>query len=156
MVVGSGRLARGYWNDADATAAAFLPHPTDPSRQIYRTGDVVRLGDDGLLHFVGRTDNQVKLHGWRIELEEFEAAVRSFAGVAAAGVVPRRDQGGKVQALALHVASSGDVVDGKALRTHLGRSLPRHMVPAVITVGRVLPQTATGKVDRPRLAELDA
>ena len=157
MVTASPRLAQGYWNDPDASAVAFLPHPQDDRRRIYRTGDLVRSDPSGLLHFLGRVDNQVKLHGWRIEIEEIEAVALGVEGVSLAGVAPRRDDQGKVVALALHVAADEALrADAEPLARRLRDALPRHMWPAQIVVSASLPSTASGKVDRLRLREIDA
>jgi acyl-coenzyme A synthetase/AMP-(fatty) acid ligase/acyl carrier protein len=158
LVAGGERLSAGYWNDPRATAAAFATHPDDTSQRIYRTGDLVRLAPDGLVFFLGRVDNQVKLHGWRIELEEIEAAARDTPHVVQAGVAPRRDDSGKVEALVLYVAGARDAEapDKTRVARHLGQVLPSYMRPAHIHVVETLAQTASGKVDRPRLQEIDA
>ncbi|MGE0725211.1 MAG: AMP-binding protein, partial [Alphaproteobacteria bacterium] len=146
------RVFAGYWRDAAASRPRMIPHPEDAGRVLFANGDLVRLRPDGMLDFVGRLDNQVKLRGWRIELEEIEAAARRLPGVRMAGVVARRGARGTVDALALHVAGTATA---DAVADGLRALLPDHMVPARVIVGAAIPLTGTGKVDRLRLAEID-
>ena len=156
LYVDSPRLATGYWGDPEATQASFSRDPREPGRVFYRTGDIVRLRPDGLLGYLGRRDNQVKLRGWRVELEEIEDAARAVPGVRNAGVVPRRNAQGTVEALALHVAAAdeGAAIAG-GIAGHLAARLAAHMVPALIFDTPDLPLNAPGKIDRLRLQELD-
>ncbi|MGE0715111.1 MAG: AMP-binding protein, partial [Alphaproteobacteria bacterium] len=146
------RLMTGYWRDDAATNARFVPHPDDPARRLFATGDIVRLRADGMLDFVGRRDNLVKLRGRRIELEDIEAAARRLPGVTGAGVVARRGARATIDSLALHVAGGAD---GEAVRSGLAATLADYMVPAHVISGANLPLTATGKIDRVRLGEID-
>ncbi|AUS80803.1 hypothetical protein C1701_23405 [Actinoalloteichus sp. AHMU CJ021] len=139
-------LARGYVGRPGLTAERFLPDPfTGDGRRMYRTGDLARV-EAGVLHFVSRADRQVKLRGYRVELDEVETALAAHPGVAEAAVVVRGD------VLAAHVAVSS-TVDSDAVRAHLAGRLPPFMVPSVIRVhDSPLPRTAAGKVDRAALA----
>lgn len=156
LLAGGERLAAGYWRNPALTEASFIAHPADADRRTYRTGDLVRLRADGLIEYIGRRDNQVKLRGWRVELEDIEAVARRLPGVAAAGVVARRNVDGIVEALAMHVVTATGKPTIAEVMAHLRRSLPRHMWPAEIHATAGLPATETGKLDRARLAELDA
>ena len=157
LFVAGDRVVDGYWQEPELSAARFLPHPHRPDRRIFRTGDIVRVRPDGLFEFVGRADNQVKLNGWRIEIEEIEAAACQAPGVAGAAVAPRRDAGGTVVALALHVEPGEDTgLEPETVAEHLAGVLPRHMQPAEIHLAGRLPLTPTGKIDRVRMAEHDA
>jgi non-ribosomal peptide synthetase component F len=71
-------LSPGYWRDPDKTALAFLPYGPDGRERIYKTGDRARVGDDGLVYFMGRSDSQIKSRGYRIELGEVEAALNTL------------------------------------------------------------------------------
>ena len=155
LVVSSPRMAVGYWNDAERTDQRFLKLPDGSGRIVFRTGDMVRTGVDGLLAFLGRDDNMVKLRGRRVEIEEIETVARKAPGVAAAGVVPRRDAAGAVVALVLYVAVAEDAGDGSVLQDLLRQELPRFMWPVEIVAMTRLPMTQSAKIDRKRLREID-
>jgi amino acid adenylation domain-containing protein len=140
-------LARGYLNRPALTAERFLPDPFgEPGQRMYRTGDLVRWTAGGLLDYLGRVDDQVKVRGFRIEPGEIEAALAAQPGVAQAAVVVR--DGSLVGYLA-----PADL-DPAALRRAVARTLPEYMVPAVLVPLAALPLTAHGKLDRRALALL--
>lgn len=146
-------VAAGYFNDLKRTAGAFLTL-TEPSRfmkRMYRTGDLVREAD-GLLHFVGRKDNQIKHMGYRIELEEIEHALTKLASVDQAAVVYQRTNSayGKI----IGFVASREDVDDKALLVGLRDLIPEYMLPSRIFVTRELPKNPNGKVDRRALASM--
>ncbi|MCP2289083.1 non-ribosomal peptide synthetase [Nocardia amikacinitolerans] len=147
-------LARGYHGRVGLTAARFVPNPFGaPGDRMYRTGDLVRRVSRAGLEYVGRNDSQVKLHGIRVEPGEVDAVLRDVPGVGLAVTVPRRGPTGDL-ALAAYVApTTGAELDGARLRDHLVRCLPRHLVPAAVTVLDVLPVTGNGKVDVRALPE---
>ncbi|MGC4894865.1 amino acid adenylation domain-containing protein [Micromonospora sp. DT31] len=139
-IAGDG-LARGYLNRPGLTAQRFVACPFGPpGARMYRTGDLVRWGRGGQLEFLSRTDNQIKLRGYRIEPAEVEAALAAVAGVTRAVVVVRDGL------LTAYVAGSG-LTDAE-VRTAAAARLPRHMVPATVVVLDALPLTTNGKVDR--------
>lgn len=156
LLAGGDRTAIGYWRNPDLTEAKFVLHPQGGTGRLYRTGDLVRVRPDGLLDYVGRQDNQVKIRGWRVELEEIETVARQVPEIAAAGVVPRR-AADVVQSLAMHIVSAaGKKASPAAVAAHIRKALPGHMWPAEIRLVPRLPWTETGKLDRARLAEMDA
>ncbi|WP_076998633.1 AMP-binding protein [Variovorax sp. KK3] len=146
-------VAAGYFNDLERTAAAFhtLTEPDRFMKRMYRTGDLVREVD-GMLHFVGRKDNQIKHMGYRIELEEIENALIGLPEVDQAAVVYQRAQSAYGKLIAFVACTSE--VDGKALLQALAQVVPDYMVPARLIVMPKLPTNANGKVDRHRLREL--
>ena len=149
-------LARGYLGDVRRTAETFLPDPTGSGTRMYSVGDVVCVGADGALEFRGRSDDQVKVGGYRVELGEIVAALSGQPGVKEAVVIVREDgpQGGKI--LVAYVVPEGDdetlVPD---LRVALRGRLPRHMNPTSIVVMGRLPLTRNGKIDRAALPAPD-
>ncbi|MEV5599705.1 non-ribosomal peptide synthetase [Streptomyces sp. NPDC052496] len=149
--LGGPRLARGYAGQPDRTAERFVEHPT--AGRLYRTGDVVSARPDGTLDFHGRTDDQVKVRGFRIEPGEIEHALREHAGVADAAVVVQRPAPDDARLVAFVVREAGATVEGAALRTHLEGRLPAHLVPNIWAFTDALPMTGVGKVDRRALAE---
>ncbi|MFK4082534.1 amino acid adenylation domain-containing protein [Kribbella sp. NPDC020789] len=138
--IGGAGVARGYLNRPELTAEKFVPHPRDPGRKAYRTGDIVRWTVQGTLDYLGRNDNQAKVRGHRIELDEISHALRSHPAVTVAVSI--------VQDSAVHsyyVASAP--VTPTELRDHLRLLLPGYAVPATYTPIDHLPLTPTGKTD---------
>ncbi|MFF0079389.1 non-ribosomal peptide synthetase [Streptomyces canus] len=141
-------VGRGYVNDPERTAAAFMEDPYRPGERLYRSGDVGRWRSDGRLEFLGRRDTQIKIRGFRVEIGEIENALLRVAGVRdGAVVVVRRTQ------LAAFCAGP-EPVGADAVRERLAASLPAYMVPAVVHWREHLPLTANGKTDRRTLTAL--
>ncbi|HJS25300.1 MAG TPA: amino acid adenylation domain-containing protein, partial [Pyrinomonadaceae bacterium] len=151
LYVGGAGLARGYLRRPDQTAEKFVPHPfsREGGERLYRTGDLSRWLASGEIEFLGRIDNQVKLRGFRVELGEVEALLRSHGAVREAVAVVSENR------LVAYVVAEGDGVTGNELRAYLKERLPAYMVPAVFMVLDELPLMANGKVDRGRLPEPD-
>ena len=141
------RLAVGYLGRPGLTGQRFVPDPYgDAGDRMYRTGDRVRWNPDGVLEFCGRTDRQVKLRGYRVELDEIEAAVLAHPGVTAAAVVVRRqDPAG--ERLVGYYAGPADPAGTGPLRASLAARLPDFMVPADLVRLDRLPLTPNGKLD---------
>ncbi|MFD5458132.1 amino acid adenylation domain-containing protein, partial [Streptomyces olivaceus] len=160
-VTGSG-VARGYLNRPATTAARFVACPFEPGTRMYRTGDRARRAADGTLTYLGRTDDQVKLRGFRIEPGEVEAALLDHEPIGRAAVVLRTDTPGDRRLVGYVVprdpaAATGE--DGAELarraREHAAALLPAHMVPSVCVPLARLPLTANGKLDRAALPAPD-
>jgi hypothetical protein len=150
-VAGEG-LARGYLGRAGLTAARFVASPfTERGRRMYRTGDVAQWRDDGQLDFLGRSDDQVSLRGYRIEPGEIETVLAGHDSVARAVVLLREDAPGERRLVGYLVPRSGRVLDHDAVRAHAMAVLPAHMVPAVFVSLDALPVTEHGKTDRSAL-----
>ncbi|MER6441328.1 amino acid adenylation domain-containing protein [Streptomyces sp. NPDC001185] len=145
--------AVGYINDAERTAAAFLPAPGAPpgsTARVYRTGDLALLAEDGRLVFLGRRDAQVKVRGHRVELGELESAAERLpeVGEAVAAVLGSGEQA----ALCLFVRPAGGTApEEPAVRAHLERILPSYMLPRHVRLIDAVPLTPNGKVDRTAL-----
>jgi acyl-coenzyme A synthetase/AMP-(fatty) acid ligase len=133
--IGGESIAAGYINNPRETADRFIPDPFSdrPGSRLYRTGDRVVMGADANLMFVGRVDRQIKLHGYRIELDHIEVAATNLPDVSAAA--------------AIYLASPEDRVEQSEIRTRLQSALPRHMLPARIRVVTDLQRLPNGKFD---------
>ncbi len=153
LYLGGVQLARGYVNQPGLTAATFVAHPlAGPGGRLYRTGDKVRRLPDGSLEFLGRLDQQVKIHGYRIELGEIEQVLARHPAVREAAVVA--SGGADVPQPAAYVtAAEGQHIDPQALREYLRRELPSYMMPAAVTVLPAMPLTHNGKLDRRALPD---
>ena len=152
LYIGGAGVAKGYLHRPLLTEERFLANPfTNDGGRMYRTGDLVRWGDDGVLHFIGRSDDQVKINGHRVELSEIESILLQYAQVAEAAVAVHRHSEGAVSLGAYLVARSGERVDLNALRTFLAGRLPKSIIPASFMVLDSLPLTPSGKLDRKAL-----
>jgi D-alanine--poly(phosphoribitol) ligase subunit 1 len=151
--IGGANVGLGYFGDPEQTAAKFRQDPRQTRyRSIwYRTGDLVRQDRRGLLWFGGRVDNQVKIRGHRIELEELDLAVEAVAGVRRAISVAVPGDAGQELRVAFTAASPISI---NAIRLHCRERLPTYMQPTLIRQVETLPQNANGKVDRKAAASL--
>ncbi len=149
-IAGEG-LARGYWNREELNEERFLHNPFEPGERMYRTGDMAKFLDNGLLAYCGRNDHQVKLHGYRIELGEIEASLLSHPAVKDAFVMDWTPQSGGKLLCAYVVLAMKAVPD--ELQLYLRERLPFYMVPALLIELEELPLNRNGKVDRKALPE---
>jgi amino acid adenylation domain-containing protein len=154
LVVRSAHLARGYWRDEALTRTVFRDVPGRPGVREYRTGDLGRRTEDGTYEHLGRADAQVKVHGFRVEVSEVEAAIEELDEVAAAAVGTRSVTAGGTALVAWIVSGRGRVLSYGALRRKLAEKLPGAMVPTAFVAVGSLPRTPNGKLDRAALAAL--
>ncbi|HEX7243455.1 MAG TPA: amino acid adenylation domain-containing protein, partial [Longimicrobiaceae bacterium] len=150
LYIGGEGVARGYLGRPELTAARFIPDALsrEPGARLYRTGDRVRRRVNGVLEYLGRTDQQVKVRGFRIELGEIEAALCAQPRVREAVAVVREGPQGDRRLVAYVVAEEGASLAAAELRAALRERLPEHMVPGAFVVLESLPLTPNGKVDR--------
>src|SRR5262249_41854905 len=155
LYIGGDGLARGYWNRPALTAESFVESPFDdaPGARLYRTGDLARLDADGNLEFLGRRDQQIKVHGYRVELSEIEAALQRHRSVSQNVVDARTSASGGRRIVAYVVPREGAACDDAALRAFLQQELPEYMVPSAFVKLTSLPLTGNGKVARRSLPE---
>ncbi len=154
--IGGAGVGAGYLRRPELTAEKFLPDPFAPGGRLYKTGDVCRFREDGVIEFLGRNDHQVKVRGFRIELGEIEAALLDYADVAQAVVASREEVRGDVRLVAYLVPRPGGSPDVAELRVFLRGRLPEYMVPSAFVVLASLPLTPAGKVDRKALPTPDS
>ena len=151
LYIGGDGVARGYLGRDDLTRERFLPNPFSGQGRIYRTGDLVRRDESGAIHFLGRTDFQVKVRGYRIELGEIESCIERHPAVAEAVVTVREDTVGDVRIIAYVRYHLGQHVLDAELKEYAARSLPEFMVPAHFVSLQSFPLTPNDKVDRKAL-----
>jgi amino acid adenylation domain-containing protein len=154
IYIGGAGVARGYLNQPDATAEKFVPSPFEAGGRLYRTGDIGRHLSDGSVEFIGRTDHQIKIRGFRVELGEIESILNQCSGVKQATALAREDLHGEKEIAAYVVADDPRTLRPEALRDALKSKLPEHMVPSAFFVLEALPLTPNGKVDRAQLLRL--
>lgn len=141
-------LSPGYWRDQQKTQAAFI---TDPAtgRRLYRTGDLGRQDVEGVLHYVGRRDSQIKSRGYRIELGEIETALSAIDGVAECAILAVPSDGFEGVTICCAWTSLVDTaLDTLKLRRSLADALPSYMLPSQWLQLEVLPKNISGKIDR--------
>ncbi|MBS0198964.1 MAG: amino acid adenylation domain-containing protein [Proteobacteria bacterium] len=152
-IAGSG-VALGYFGRDDLTAERFVPSP-DGVGLAYRSGDQVRVNENGCIEFCGRIDQQVKVRGFRIELGEIEAVLGAVPGIRNAAVTAQETGHGERRLVAYLQAEDGQVPDVQAIRAELAGKLPDYMVPLRYVVLEHFPTTANGKLDRAALPAPD-
>ncbi|WP_283188196.1 non-ribosomal peptide synthase/polyketide synthase [Pseudomonas sp. PMCC200344] len=150
ICVGGVGVGRGYLHDPQRTADAFIDHPQLEGR-LYRTGDLGRWRADGVIEYLGRRDQQVKLRGHRIELTEIEHRLAQHPNVREAAVLLRENSVGEAWLVA-YWSAHDDTLGNDGLTEHLRAQLPPYMVPAAFVCLERLPLNNNGKVDRKALA----
>jgi len=160
------QVGNGYWQQPELTAEKFIPCPfLSPANyqlsivhcqlpKMYRTGDLCRWNEEGLLEFIDRIDSQVKLRGYRIELGEIESCASKFEGISQA-VAAVTKIGGAENLCLYYTVSDGCAVDRDALKAFLAETLTDYMVPTAYVQMDEMPLTPNGKVDRRRLPAVD-
>jgi amino acid adenylation domain-containing protein len=150
LYVGGAGLARGYLNRPELTEEHFVldPFSRRPGARLYRTGDLIRYLPERDLEYLGRTDQQVQVRGFRVELGEIEAVLTEHEKVARAVVVFREERPGDMRLVAYFVPAPGPAVTITELRQHLRMKLPDYMIPQHFVRLDALPMTPSGKVDR--------
>ena len=143
-------LTKGYIDDEVLTQERFMANPltANPGDRLYKTGDLARYLPDGHVEFLGRSDDQVKLRGFRVELGEIAAVLDGHPAVREAVVLAREDISGEMQLLAYVVATQPPGPSSSDLHRFMQAKLPDYMVPSVFVWLDALPLTPNGKVDR--------
>jgi acyl carrier protein len=146
-------VSPGSWRRPDLTNAVLLSDPAGGEERIYRTGDLGRLLPDGCLLHLGRKDFFVKIRGYRIDIDEIEAALLDCAGIKQAVVVARKNNSGEEQLTAYYVPTRRPGPNFGELRAFLRSKLPEYMIPRTFVILEAIPLTATHKIDRKALPD---
>jgi amino acid adenylation domain-containing protein len=147
IVVNSQYMALGYWQNPQATEAAFFPGPRGGNERFFRTGDLGRIRPDGCLEHLGRKDRQVKIRGIRVEPAEVEAVLAQHPSVQQTVVAAHEEAPGEKELVAYVVAAPNTKPSSTVLREYMRELLPAHMVPTAFVALGQIPVTSSGKVD---------
>lgn len=151
LYIGGAGVARGYWKRPKLTEQRFIPNPFSDGGRLYRTGDLARYLPDGDIVCLGRVDDQVKIHGVRIETGEVEAALCAVPGVRDAVAVSYTDKYGDKQLVAHVIADESAGLTAADIRIQLRERLPETMIPLHIVFSGPFHMLSNGKIDRSRL-----
>lgn len=146
LFIGGVGLAEGYVNNPELTHAKFIPCADTLTGRLYRTGDLAYTTDTGEFVIVGRMDNQIKLHGYRIELEEIEAQIYTYPEIQEAAVIAHHEQ-----LIAYLCLAHPHTFSESKFQHHLAQHLPEYMIPKRLVFLETLPKTVSGKIDRKTL-----
>jgi bacitracin synthase 1 len=155
LCISGDNLGRGYLNLPEQTSEKFIRNPFYGDERLYRTGDLARWLYNGNIEFLGRIDQQVKIRGYRIELSEIECHLLQHPDIKESVVMVREDRD-KGKYLCAYVVPNSDHLSSHELREHLSHKLPEYLIPAYFVQLDSLPLTASGKVDRRALPELES
>ena len=149
LYIGGRGVTRGYWQRPELTAERFVDNPFATGAKIYRTGDLVKWRADGKIDFLGRSDHQIKLRGYRIETGEIEAKLEAMNGIEQAVVIAREDTPGDVRLVAYLKVDSA--MDDASFNNSLKATLPDYMLPSHYVQLDQFPLTPNKKIDRKAL-----
>jgi amino acid adenylation domain-containing protein len=153
ICIGGDGVARGYLNQPALTAEKFVNNPFRPGERMYRTGDLGRWTAQGDIEFMGRKDDQIKIRGYRVELNEIALALLDHPQIAGAVVIVKSKADGDKELIAYVVSEA--TINAQDLRLYLSSSLPAYMIPVHFVQLPELPLTANGKVDRKKLPDVE-
>ena len=156
LYIGGDSLARGYLNQPELTCDRFIDNPFSDGLRVYKTGDLARYLPNGNIEFLGRIDDQVKIHGFRIELSEVESVLKEHPDIWETVALAREDESGNKRLVAYVVPHQQSEFSVSELRNFLKEKVPEYMVPSAFIRLKVLPLTPNGKIDRQALPAPDS
>lgn len=151
LCIGGAGVALGYLNDAQMSAQKFIQSPFVEGDVLYKTGDIARYRDDGVVEFLGRRDSQIKVRGFRVELRDIEACMRDCTGVREVVVTAPESGGGQRRITAYVLPDFGAQPEVRAMHAHAAAQLPAYMVPSAYVCLEQFPLKSSGKIDRAAL-----
>jgi len=153
IYIGGPTVARGYLNRPEWTAEKFQANPWIPGERLYRSGDRGRKLENGAIEFLGRVDRQIKIRGFRVDLEEIEQAILSLPDVQQAVVLPPPDKGPTSRLSAYVHRRAGSEVGAQTMTRYLKSRLPGYMIPNSFAFPEAIPLTPNGKIDHGALTQ---
>lgn len=147
IYIGGKSLAAGYVNNPELTKERFIDNPFIPGERIYRTGDIGRWCEDGTIEYIGRNDSQIKLRGYRVELEEIEQNITAIEGIEKAAVIHKNES------LLAFFTPPGNI-ELSSLQLRLAGALPSYMIPSAFYPLDTMPELPNGKIDRKSLYDI--
>jgi len=149
-------VGRGYLNRLELTAEKFVDRPLDSESRMYRTGDLARWLPSGEIEFLGRRDDQVKIQGYRIELEEIQNEILKVEGIKEATVSVKKDQVGDQYLCAYYVQEKKSAeITSEEIKNGIAAHLPKYMMPSYYVAVEEIPLNANGKIDHKALAAIE-
>ena len=145
---------RGYWRRPDLDERAFFTTNDSPQKTYYRTGDLVQENTEGLLTFLGRKDRQIKIRGYRVELDEVENVLNSFPEIREAAVIAKNEAKGSKVILAMVQLATDASGEPSELLARAAKQLSAYAVPTRLELTSSFPRTGSGKIDRRAVADL--
>lgn len=152
LCLSGSQVTKGYFNCPDKTIHHYIQIPSFGNRLWYRTGDLAFQDEDGCLHYMGRVDNQVKILGYRVELQEIDSVLRKASGSDLSICVPLSNKDGGVEAIAGFICG-GNTRNSVEILGYCSRFLPSYMIPRGIFFIDDMPLNSNGKIDRIELAK---
>lgn len=155
LCIGGYGLARNYHNDPVLTANKFIPNPfsNKPAERLYRTGDLAKINHNGMIEFIGRIDNQIKLRGFRIELGEIEAVLQNHSDVENCIVIVDKKTAEDAKLIAYVKIVKSSIADVAEIKRYLNSKLPDYMIPTKFVKVDKFNLNPNGKIDRKKLPE---
>ena len=153
IYIGGNGLSKGYLNRPELTSKVFIENPFNPDKKLYKTGDLGKYRDDGAIEFLGRIDQQIKIRGYRVELDAIENTINNSALVKISVVVVKQDEG-KPKRLIAYIIQNGSFDESK-LKRELKATLPDYMVPSSFVLIDDIPLLPNGKVDQKALSNIE-
>jgi amino acid adenylation domain-containing protein len=153
LYIGGAGVSRGYLNRPELTREKFIADPFSGAdgAHLYKTGDLARYRKNGIIEYLTRVDDQVKVRGYRIELGEIEAVLADHPGVKSCAVSVREDTPGDKQPIGYVIPQGAEPPTAEVLRQYLRGKLPEYMVPSQFVFLDSMPLTVNGKIDRKAL-----
>ena len=155
LLIRSVTMMKGYWNQKELTEKSFYKEVVNANYEkvFYKTGDLVKLDDNDNLLFLGRKDRQIKIRGYRVELDDVVGVLTIHPSVHEVAVYTIRNEKEELNIASAIILKEDQLATEEELREHLKQHLPKYAVPEIITIRKELPRTSNGKINHLKLQE---